>query len=64
MYDLVAGSKCVKPSYMLSKGSALERFPMLKRDQLKAAIVYYDGNGHRILYTTLLLRLCRIIQYM
>lgn len=43
-YDLVAGSQCVKPSYMLSKSSALEKFPMLKRDKLKAAIVYYDGN--------------------
>ena len=44
MYDLVAGSKLVKASYLLSKSTALEKFPMLKRDQLKAAIVYYDGN--------------------
>ena len=43
-YDLVAGSKCVKPSFILSKSSALEKFPMLKKDKLKAAIVYYDGK--------------------
>nr|CAB3250536.1 glycerol-3-phosphate dehydrogenase, mitochondrial [Phallusia mammillata] len=43
-YDLVAGSQCVKPSYVLSKRNALEKFPMLKRDKLKAAIVYYDGQ--------------------
>ena len=44
MYDLVAGSKCVKSSFLLSKTGALEKFPMLKKDKLKAAIVYYDGR--------------------
>lgn len=44
MYDLVAGSKGVKPSYLLSKADALEKFPMLKGDKLKGAIVYYDGT--------------------
>ena len=44
MYDLVAGSKCVKSSYLLSKTGALEKFPMLKEDKLKGAIVYYDGK--------------------
>jgi glycerol-3-phosphate dehydrogenase len=43
MYDLVAGSKCVKSSYYLSKADALELFPMLKKDKLCGAIVYYDG---------------------
>nr|XP_018670203.1 glycerol-3-phosphate dehydrogenase, mitochondrial isoform X2 [Ciona intestinalis] len=43
-YDLVAGSQCVKSSFVLSKKNALEKFPMLKRDKLKAAIVYYDGQ--------------------
>uniref|UniRef100_A0A8C4S585 Glycerol-3-phosphate dehydrogenase, mitochondrial n=1 Tax=Erpetoichthys calabaricus TaxID=27687 RepID=A0A8C4S585_ERPCA len=32
MYDLVSGSQCLK------------LFPMLKKDQLVAAIVYYDGQ--------------------
>jgi len=42
-YDLVSGGDCLKSSYYLNKSSALERFPMLKKDELKGAIVYYDG---------------------
>lgn len=44
MYDLVAGSKCIKSSYAISKERALELFPMLKKDKLVGAIVYYDGQ--------------------
>ncbi|ESO02098.1 hypothetical protein HELRODRAFT_161330 [Helobdella robusta] len=44
MYDLVAGQKLLKSSYILSKSKALELFPMLKSNQLKGAIVYYDGQ--------------------
>ncbi|XP_066263693.1 glycerol-3-phosphate dehydrogenase, mitochondrial-like isoform X2 [Branchiostoma lanceolatum] len=43
-YDLVAGSQCVKSSYLLTKSRALELFPMLKKDRLVGAIVYYDGQ--------------------
>ncbi|NWZ86161.1 GPDM protein, partial [Poecile atricapillus] len=43
MYDLVAGSQCLKSSYVLTKSRALELFPMLRRDKLVGAIVYYDG---------------------
>jgi glycerol-3-phosphate dehydrogenase len=43
-YDLVAGSQLLKSSYHLSKSKALELFPMLKRDKLVGALVYYDGN--------------------
>ena len=50
MYDLVAGAKCVKSSYYLSKTDALELFPMLKKDKLCGAIVYYDGKGITILF--------------
>lgn len=42
-YDLVAGSKNLKWSYFINKKRALEQFPMLKREDLKGAIVYYDG---------------------
>lgn len=42
-YDLVAGTKNLKWSYFLNKKRALELFPMLKSDNLKGAIVYYDG---------------------
>ncbi|XP_045062284.1 glycerol-3-phosphate dehydrogenase, mitochondrial isoform X1 [Coregonus clupeaformis] len=44
MYDLVAGGQCLKSSYVLSKNKALELFPMLKKDKLVGAIVYYDGQ--------------------
>lgn len=43
MYDLVAGIQRLKSSYVLSKSKALELFPMLKKDKLVGAIVYYDG---------------------
>ncbi|KAM9333923.1 glycerol-3-phosphate dehydrogenase, mitochondrial [Symphorus nematophorus] len=44
MYDVVAGIHCLKSSYVLSKSKALELFPMLKKDKLVGAIVYYDGQ--------------------
>nr|XP_033471867.1 glycerol-3-phosphate dehydrogenase, mitochondrial isoform X1 [Epinephelus lanceolatus] len=44
MYDLVAGIENLKSSYVLSKTKALELFPMLKKDKLVGAIVYYDGQ--------------------
>ncbi|KAJ1188662.1 hypothetical protein NDU88_005421 [Pleurodeles waltl] len=43
-YDLVAGSQCLKSSYVLSKSKALGLFPMLRKDKLVGAIVYYDGQ--------------------
>ena len=43
-YDFVSGSECLKSSYYLSKERALELFPMLQRNKLKGAIVYYDGK--------------------
>ena len=43
-YDWVSGSQCLKSSFVMSKERALELFPMLKRDKLKGAIVYYDGS--------------------
>lgn len=45
MYDVVAGIQCLKSSYVLSKTRALELFPMLKKDKLVGAIVYYDGES-------------------
>jgi len=43
-YDIVAGSQLLKPSYYISKSKALELFPMLKKDALVGALVYYDGQ--------------------
>lgn len=44
MYDLVSGKQLLRRSYYLKKTKALELFPMLKKDQLKGALVYYDGQ--------------------
>jgi len=43
MYDLLAGKENMESSYFMSKGKALETFPMLKSDGLVGAVVYYDG---------------------
>ncbi|XP_072118063.1 glycerol-3-phosphate dehydrogenase, mitochondrial isoform X1 [Mobula birostris] len=44
MYDFVAGSQCLTSSYILTKSRALELFPMLKKEKLLGAVVYYDGQ--------------------
>ncbi|KAL2755275.1 hypothetical protein ACRALDRAFT_1051258 [Sodiomyces alcalophilus JCM 7366] len=43
-YDLLAGSQGLEGSYYLTKSKALEAFPLLKKDNLKGALVYYDGQ--------------------
>lgn len=42
-YDLLAGRENMESSYVMSQGKALEAFPMLKKDGLVGALVYYDG---------------------
>ncbi|KAI1925322.1 mitochondrial glycerol-3-phosphate dehydrogenase [Ophidiomyces ophidiicola] len=42
-YDLLAGSEGIESSYFLPKSKALAAFPMLKKDNLFGALVYYDG---------------------
>ena len=42
-YDFLAGSENIESSYFLTKSKALDAFPMLKRDGLWGALVYYDG---------------------
>lgn len=44
LYDLLAGKENMETSYLMSKGKALEQFPMLKSDGLVGAVVYYDGQ--------------------
>ena len=44
MYDLLAGRENMESSYFLTRGKALEAFPMLKPSNLVGAIVYYDGQ--------------------
>ncbi|ORZ32703.1 FAD dependent oxidoreductase-domain-containing protein [Catenaria anguillulae PL171] len=43
VYDLLAGKEALESSYILTKTKALEAFPMLRADDLKGALVYYDG---------------------
>ncbi|KAG9780000.1 DAO-domain-containing protein, partial [Aureobasidium melanogenum] len=43
MYDFLAGSEGIETSYFLTKSKALDAFPMLKKDDLIGALVYYDG---------------------
>ena len=45
MYDALAGKENMETSYLMTKGKALEAFPMLKSDGLVGALVYYDGAG-------------------
>lgn len=44
MYDLVSGRQLLKSSYVVGKQRALELFPMLKKEKLCGAIIYYDGQ--------------------
>lgn len=44
MYDWVSGKRLLKSSHYINKEKALERFPMLKNEQLKGALIYYDGQ--------------------
>lgn len=47
MYDVLAGSRRIKSSFLLSKYETLERMPSLNPDKLKGSILYYDGNPFR-----------------
>ncbi|KAH0250334.1 hypothetical protein KCU71_g23538, partial [Aureobasidium melanogenum] len=42
-YDFLAGSENIETSYFMTKSKALDAFPMLKKDNLVGALVYYDG---------------------
>lgn len=43
-YDFVSGKRVLKNSFYISKEQALERFPMLTKESLKGALIYYDGQ--------------------
>jgi len=40
-YDFLAGAENIESSYFMTKSKALEAFPMLRRDRLVGALVYY-----------------------
>lgn len=43
-YDFLAGSEGIEGSYFLTRSKAINAFPMLKKDHLFGALVYYDGQ--------------------
>lgn len=43
-YDFLAGSEGIESSYFLPRSKALDAFPMLKKENLVGALVYYDGQ--------------------
>lgn len=43
-YDFLAGSEGIESSYFLTRSKALDAFPMLKKENLFGALVYYDGQ--------------------
>ena len=40
-YDFLAGSEGIEGSYFLTKSRAMDAFPMLRKDNLFGALVYY-----------------------
>lgn len=44
LYDLLAGPAGIGNSRLLGRSKALERFPMLHAEGLKAGVLYYDGQ--------------------
>ncbi|KAI9831472.1 MAG: hypothetical protein M1819_005071 [Sarea resinae] len=42
-YDYLAGSENIESSYFLTRSKALDAFPMLKKEGLFGALIYYDG---------------------
>ncbi len=44
LYDMLAGRANLAPSRLIGKEEARERFPMLRRDGLRGAVEYHDGQ--------------------
>lgn len=46
VYDFLSGECGLESSYFITRNRALEKFPMLRKDRLVGAIVYYDGQSN------------------
>ncbi|TNF45478.1 FAD-dependent oxidoreductase [bacterium] len=44
LYDILAGSMGIGSSRLLGRSKALDRFPMLHAEGLKAGVLYFDGQ--------------------
>jgi glycerol-3-phosphate dehydrogenase len=51
-YDFLAGSENIESSYFLTRSKALDVFPMLKKEGLKGALVYYGECKDRFYLCT------------
>lgn len=47
-YDFLAGAENIESSYFLTKSKALDAFPMLKKEGLFGALVYYGKVTHKL----------------
>lgn len=43
-YDLLAGSQGLEGSYFMTKSKAWAEFPLLRRNNMVGALIYYDGQ--------------------
>lgn len=46
-YDLLAGAEGIESSYFLTKSKAIDAFPMVRKDNLFGAMVYYGMSRAR-----------------
>lgn len=44
LYDMLAGRANLKPSRLINRDQATERFPMLRHESLRGAVEYHDGQ--------------------
>ena len=57
VYDFLAGSEGIESSYFLTKSKALDAFPMLKKNGLFGALVYYG------MYDLVTMSYARLLKY-
>ena len=53
-YDFLAGSEGIESSYFLTRSKALEAFPMLKKNDLVGALVYYGAPAYNAIWRWLM----------
>lgn len=58
-YDYLAGAEGIESSYFLTKSKAIDSFPMLRRDNIIGAMVYYGMDPYAM--TRLRIRLIGLL---
>lgn len=59
-YDYLAGAEGIESSYFLTKSKAIDSFPMLRRDNIIGAMVYYGKDPYAM--TRLRIRLIGLLK--